>query len=247
MRILGFVAVAVLSGCAIIPKGIWPGGTGNSYVSDVVIDGLASPGAKSAASYIVLPGNENVTTDDLQFQEFAEYIKRGLANRGYSPAESADAANVAVVVHYGIGEPQTAVRTYTLPVWGQTGVASTYSSGTVRPTYGGGVSYSGTTYNTPQYGVTGSTTHVQTATYFNRYAVITAYDFQEFRKSQRQVQVWKTTITSAGTNSDLRVIFPMMIGAALPYLAENTGQKVKAQIGDQDDALKVVKGLPITP
>jgi hypothetical protein len=209
----------------------------------VAVDSLASSTAKEKHTYILLPGNKDVTWDDLQFQEYALYLIRVLNAHGFVSAQKAEDADVAIVLSYGIGEPQTQQYSYSLPVWGQTGVSSANTYGTAT-TYGNSTSYSGTTTYTPTYGVTGYTTQVGSVTNYFRYALVTGYDFKLFKESNRQVQLWRTTITSTGSSGDLRQVFPVLIGAAVPYLATNTGKQIAVRLRESDEVVRAVKGEP---
>jgi len=207
----------------------------------VAVDSLASLAAQEHRTYVLLPGNEGVTWDDLQFQEYAQYVKRALHAQGFRLAENAEDANVAIVLSYGIGDPKTHQYTYSLPVWGQTGVSSAHTYGTATA-YGSMATYSGTTTYTPTYGVTGYTSHVGSVTTYFRYARITGYDFEAFRESNKQLELWRTTISSSGTSGDLRQVFPVLISAAIPYFATNTGKQVQVQLYESDDAVKTIRG-----
>ncbi len=90
----------------------------------------------------------------LEFIEFASYVERVLRAKGMQRVSEFGSADVAVFLSYGIGDPETSEYSYSLPVWGQTGVASSHTSGSVN-TYGNSATYSGTTTYTPSYGVTG--------------------------------------------------------------------------------------------
>jgi hypothetical protein len=225
---------ALLAGCA----------TMGQLQFHVAVDSLASPVAQEHRTYILLPGNEGATWDDLQFQEYALYMMRVLHAHGFVSAESAEDADVAIVLSYGIGDPQTRQHTYSLPVWGQTGVSSAHTYGTATA-YGNMATYSGTTTYTPTYGVTGYTTHTRSVTSYFRYALITAYDFKEFRESNKQVQLWRTKVTSSGSSEDLRRVFPVLMGAAAPYIATNTGKQVETRLYESDDIVRAVKGEPV--
>lgn len=233
MRIVHLVSgvlVLVLSGCATVSQ---------SYFK-VSVDSLASPSAQEKHTYILLPGNEGVTRDDLQFKEYAQYLVRVLDAKGFVMAQNADDADVAIILSYGIGNPQKEQYSYSLPVWGQTGVSSSTTYGNIN-SYGNSASYSGTTTYTPRYGVTGYSSHIGTRTTYFRYAVIAGYDFKEFKETKRQVQIWTTSITSTGTSGDLRQMFPILISASVPYLATNTGQKVQVYISENDKVVRAVK------
>lgn len=230
---LSIVACFVfLTGCATIQQRF-----------NVEVDSIASPVASVKKSYVLLPGNEGVTWDDLQFQEYAVYLVRALAAKGYTLAQSVDKADIAIVTFYGIGDPQTNNYSFSLPVRGETGVSSSNTSGTAYVS-GNTATYSGTTTYTPRYGITGYKTITGSYTTYFRYALIAAYDLQAFKKSQKEVQVWKTTITSIGSSGDLRRIFPILIAGAAPYIGSNTGQQVQIQLYETDEIVRDIKGLP---
>ena len=69
--------VVLLAGCATIGQPRF----------HVAVDSLAAPVAEEHRTYILLPGNEGVTWDDLQFQEYALYVMRVLNAKGFVSAE----------------------------------------------------------------------------------------------------------------------------------------------------------------
>jgi hypothetical protein len=231
IKVLFFSAVAVLSGCA----------TMGQPQLHVAVDALASSTAKEKYTYVLFPGNEGVTWDDLQFQEYSLYVIRVLGAQGFIAAEKHEDADVAIVLSYGIGNPQTEQYSYALPVWGQTGVASARTFGTASM-YGNSATYSGTTSYTPRYGVTGYSTQIGSVTTYFRYMSITGYDYKKFKESNKQIQLWRTTVTSTGSSGDLRRVFPILIGAGTPYLATNTGSKISVQLYESDEIVQAVKG-----
>lgn len=213
------------------------------YVAEV--DALTSPEGQQKRTYVLTPGNEGVTRDDLQFQEYAAYLMRALHSRGFVPASKAEYADVAIVLSYGIGEPQTTQYTYTVPIWGQTGLAATQTYGTAT-TYGNSTNYAGTTTYAPTYGITGYMPQVGTRTDYLRYAVVAAYDpDSSTKKNGSQKQYWRTTVTSSGWSDDLRVVFPVMIAASAPYLGTSAGKKVPVRLYENDESVRSVKGEPI--
>lgn len=224
-------AVLLLSGCA----------TYGQPQFHVTVSSLASPRAASAKAYILLPGNKGVTWNDLQFQEYARYVMHVLDANGFVPVKDAAKADIAIVLFYGIGDPETHQYSYLLPVWGQTGVASSNAYGTVT-SYGGSASYSGTTTYTPSYGITGYTSQTASYTTYFRYALITAYDFSKYRQTKEQVELWKTTITSIGSSDDLRRVFPILIAAAAPYIGSSTEKQVHVTLQESDPIVKAVEG-----
>ncbi len=74
-------------------------------------------------------------------------------------------------------------------------------------------------------------------TEYTRWVVVEAMDAKAWRDSQRTVQTWKTTITSAGVTTDLRTMFPVLIAAGQAYFAKDTGRVIARAIDDDDPAL----------
>lgn len=115
-------------------------------------------------------------------------------------------------------------------------------------TYGGIGTYSGTTTYTPTYGITGSTTDSGTYTTYQRFLVLDALDLPEYRQTKKEVELWKTTITSTGSSGDLRRVFPYMVTASMPHIGTNTGQQVKVILMENDPAVMNLKGqAPTNP
>lgn len=218
--------------------------SGCASIFHVNVDSIGN--AKENKTYILLPGNKDTKADDLQFKEYTIYINRALQTKGFVPAENFQTANVAIFLGYGIGNPKERQYTYSLPIWGQTGVSSSYTTGTVS-SYGGYGSYSGTTTYTPTYGVTGSTTHLGSYTTYFRFMLLYAVDLDEYKNSKKEVQLWKTTVTSSGSSGDLRRVFPILVAASKDYIATNTGKKVKVNLLEEDAQIMAIKGIVNEP
>ena len=192
---------------------------------DTQVDSIADPAAKDKHKYVLLPGNKDTNPDDLQFKEFARYVEDIMRDKGFVRVEAAD-ADIMVFLLYGIGDPQTHLSSYAVPIWGQTGYQSSRTTGSIT-SYGNNARFSGTTTYTPSYGVTGVYTGVKSYTSFTRYLILDAYDVAVLKKENRLSQVWRTKAFSTGENGDLRFVFPYMALAIRPYTASNTGQIVE--------------------
>lgn len=216
MKAVIFAAALLLAGCASM---------GKPDIS-VSVNSLAAPEAVAAKpfTYVLTPGQEGVTVGDLQFQEFSRYVERALSTQGLRRTSDPEQAEVVILLSYAIGDPKTFQSQVSIPVFGQTGISSINTVGTIS-----GGTYRSTTTATPTYGVTGYN-QVQTSnTYYMRNARLTAYKKEEIEKKTLN-QFWKVSIASAGQSGDLRYIFPYLITAALPYIGKNSGQAVTVQM-----------------
>lgn len=223
----------LLFGCATAPT---------EHKSIVYVDSLLSPTAEPYQNFVVLSGNKNAAQEELEFQELQQYVVRALESRGFSKVESAQDANIAIVVFHGIGDSATIENTRTLPIWGQVGGESSYSSG-VAEVNGSTIRYRQQTHVRPRLGVTNYVTQSRTYTNFEHYAQIRAYDLVEFQKSGKEVELWRTTVNTWYGAQDLRRIFPMLIGAAMPFFQKDSEGKVHVIIGDSDESVRTLKQI----
>lgn len=229
--VVSILLCILLTGCATIGQ--------RPYFVDV--SGLSSQAAHQYRSYIILPGNKGVMPDDLQFQEYAMGLSRALQVDGFVPAETGEVADVVIVLSYGIGDPQTHQYSFVLPVFGQTGIASSYSSGVIN-SYGNSASYSGTTTYVPTYGVRGYMPISREYTTYFRYVLVAAYQLKPLLESKNLVELWQTTISSTGSSGDLRQVYPILVAAAFPYFATDTGRQIHIKVFESDEAIKLIEG-----
>ena len=227
--IFSFVLL-IIQGCAIGPN----------YT--VYVDSISSPDASNKKSYLILPSVDGVEANDLQYKEYENYVDRALAARGFVKTTDFNKADLAIFLGYGIGDPKTYQYSYSIPTWGQTGVSSSTTTGTIN-SYGNSSTYTGTTTYTPSYGITGSTNYTGTRTSYFRYMVINAFDLDVYRKNKEMINIWKTTVTSSGSSGDLRQVFPVLVGASKELIATNTGRRVGISIQGNDDRVLEVMGV----
>ena len=212
-------------------------GCGPSF--NVKVDSI-STGDHSKVKYVLLSGSDDVNLNDLQFQEYATYIKRAMNERGYVLDSSFENADVAVFLSYGIGDPKDYQSTFAMPTYGQTGVSSSTTYGTVN-TYGNYGSYSGTTTYTPSYGVTGYIPITTNRTSYFRFLKLDAVDIEIYKKTKETKKLWTTTVTSRGSSSDLRRVFPILVAAAKDHIGKNTGKQLKITLSENDSRVKSIK------
>lgn len=224
------------------------------YVASV--SALVAPGAEMARRYVLLPGNEGVKPEDLQFQEYAEYVHRAMALQGFEKAASEQDAQLFVVAAYGIGNPQQHTYTYSIPHWGQTGISSATTYGTANTygtvnnygTYSGTTSYSGTTYYQPTYGVTGYSTGAGQYVTYTRMLGLVAFDAASTRAGSEPKELWRVSVVSTGRSGDLRLIFPFLVTAAQPYMGKATaGKAVDVSFGESDVRVAQIRGEVTVP
>lgn len=210
---------------------------------EVNVDTISVSNAREKKRYFLIPGNKDCSPSDLQFMEFARYTDNALICEGFIKVSSIEEADIAIILNYGISDPYVYQYTYETPIWGQTGVDSKTTYGTVN-TYSNMVTYSSQTEYTPTYGVVGSKTQVGTGVLFFRYFVLSGVDLEEFKKTNKiedAKNLWVTKANSSGESGDLRKIFPILLVASQKHIARNTDQQIHYKIKENDKRIENIK------
>lgn len=203
---------------------------GGAVRYQVQIDSINSEDMNGNKIYTLVSGDKKIPENDLLFKEFTFYTHRALVGAGFTKAEIDSEADIAIMLTYGISDPQRESRTISVPEFGVTGYSNSTRIGN-------------TVYHNPTYGVTGSSVHTKSYTYFKRYAELVAYDIKLYRDAKEMVPIWKTSIESVGTSGDLRRAFPVLIAAAQKYIGSNTRKKIAVNIRENDKSVLYVKGI----
>ena len=228
--LIALLACALLSGCA-------TGQIGCTVGVSSITNGEKIISGKTCA---IISGMKDINKDDLQYKEFERYIAKALTKKGYAITDNINEADIVVFLTYGIGDPQKHVFSYAVPVFGQTGVSSSQTFGTVQG-FGNMATYSGNTTYTPSYGVVGATPMVGEETLYTRYIRLDAFDMKAFRESKKEKRLWTTDMVSTGSSDDLRGVFPVMIAASEQYIGENTQEKKRILITLNDKRVLEIK------
>ena len=198
------VLAVVLSGCS--PRQPTP----PSFT--VKIDAIRSEGSVGKQNYILLPGNKDTDTGDLQYQEFAAYVHRALQIRGYIPVTTnEEEADIVIFLAYGVGDPQENLSAHSVSM------------------------------PMPFAGMRRSQTYVDSITTHLRFVVIGAISYAEYKSTGKYVPAWKTTVTSRGTSSDLRRVVPVLVAGASDYLGTDTGTQVTVVLKETDEKVAAIK------
>jgi len=215
--------------------------TGCAHVYHVGIDAISAGPEMTGKTFVVMPGNANTDASDLQFREYALYVSRALQQQGYVPAKLNQAPDMEGYLAYGLGTPQARVRSYSVPVWGQTSTEVTTTEQTTK-THNSSTTTS-TTNVTPEYGVTGFTTQEESYTVIPKYIEIDTYDVRNLKPGDKALEIWKTTIHAEGKRNELRHVFPILVAGAAKYLGANTGKEIDVTLTENQPEVRTIKGL----
>ena len=125
------------------------------------------PAGEELGPVAILPAREEVR-DSLEFHSYVAVVEESLRRRGVTVVAFSEHPRLVGFLDTGIDNGQPVVSTYAIPRFGQTGVASSTTTGNVT-SYGNSAFYSGTTTYQPQYGVTGYSTGTRTEMVFTRF------------------------------------------------------------------------------
>jgi hypothetical protein len=153
-------------------------------------------------TYTLVPSKEQ--EGSLEFQYYAKLVKAELEKRGMTEAPY-DQAKYAIFMTYGIDNGKEVISSY--PIFGQTGTSRSYTTGTVT-SYGNMATYSGTTHNTPTYGVVGFDTSSDTV--FTRYLNIDIIDIAKSGNGKVK-KVYEGKAISSGSTGQLAPVMPAII------------------------------------
>jgi hypothetical protein len=173
------------------------------------------PAQPSGLTFAVLPYQWQ--NGSLEFQTYAKAINAELQRKGFVAAPL-DQAQYVVFLAYAIDSGRE-VR-YSYPIYGETGVSSSHTSGTVQ-TYGNTASYSGTTTYTPTYGVVG--TGQGSRTEYKRVVRLDILDKSALAAGQIS-KVYEGEVVSAGSTGQLSAVMPTLLKAFFTDFPGKTGQ-----------------------
>ena len=188
---------------AIAVSSVMLSGCGSTVRSNVVrFHQLPSLGAQR--SFVITPTESQ--KGSIEFSTYSNRISQKLAAYGWRRSDRNP--EYVVLVSYGIGDGQTVSGS--MPIYGQTGGGTSYTSGTVRSSYGSYGTYSGTTYTQPTFGQTGAIPY--TRTQYSRTLLVTIID-EKASQNGNPVKVFEGRVTSSGSSSDVATVMPNMIEA----------------------------------
>lgn len=233
--VLAIAVLLAMLGCATTPR----------YA--VSISALtAEPENPTPGAYLLFPADPETDPRDLQFQEFARTLERGLAERGFVPAASPEIADVALLLDYGVGERETETVTYVTPAFVHAGYGGFYPGygfrgRRYRPYYGFGAGYGGfypgAGFGHPFYY---DRPRSRTYTSVNRFLEVEARRIEPGLAPREGTPLWSTRVDSRGRDGDLRAVFPALVAAASDYLGTDTGEAIEARIdGDDERVLRI--------
>ena len=207
LKALGIAGVAALL----------TGGCASTYTFKV--DAINNPEVEGLYSYKIVSTNPEVSEEDLEFKEAAEYIKTALSAKGMYEALDVEHADMIIDLSYGVGEPQVEYRTYSQPENGEW-------------------IHRGKLFRLE---LAGMAEKVVPITVYEKHIRLTSRDNTQSDESEAPVQAWSIYVKNKDESDDLRKYLPLMAAAAIEYLGENTDSQQEIKVKEGDESVSFVK------
>ncbi len=186
-------------------------------------------------TFIITPGDSAIHKNDVEFQEYANYVAQALETDGAFEIDESEPADLLIFITYGMTD-ESYSETVPIPIWGQTGISSisttskssvaTYNTAsrignTVNGSGQGNATSNSTVKVNPTYGVTGYASVERKVNLFRRFLNIYAFDNMPNNEIS---MLWKTNLISDGTSSDFRAVLPAMAFCSIGFNGKSSGE-----------------------
>lgn len=213
----------------------------------VEVQSYAKPEAKSLLRYTYDKPEDPTNLAD---SEYRQMIDRAMNEAGFVKAAIPTVADFSLKTDFGSSGPELSQYTYQEPVYGQTGVEVHRR---VIPTRSHGY-IEKTTYE-PVYDVVGYQDRIKTETIYRSHITLTALRKQSQTdphlsktKPASEEAIWQVSITYAGSQNDLRWLFPILLAGGRPYFGLSSGSERQISVQNDDPSVNHIRsGVLITP
>lgn len=157
----------------------------------------------------------------LAFQSHSNYLLQKLIATGYSAAPEANSAQYAAFMTYGIDSGKTS--TSVVPIYGQTGGGTSFTTGNVTSNIGSSYNFNSTTTQMPTYGMVGAVPVKRTE--YTRELNIDIY-----KSGDRPTKVYEVRAKSSGSCGNINAVVPAMIESVFKNFPGISGKPITVNI-----------------
>lgn len=162
------------------------------------------PGPVQGAQYAIVPAKGQ--EDSLEFRSYVPFLRAELNKKGMVESE-AGAAQYHIYLTYDLGRGQTVSES--MPIFGQTGGGTTYVSGSGYSSGGRLVTYSGTLYQPPSFGVVGA--FATTSTYYQQRVNVAFVDAPKSQAAGKAITVCDLRMVGSDRIASVARVMPLML------------------------------------
>ena len=173
-------------------------------------------GTTTPMTYVLVPLKEQ--ENSLEYKTYAVLVRQELRKYQYRQVPAEEKPDVVIAFNYGIDTGKEKLDA--IPIFGQTGVSSATTYGTLS-THGNYGTYSGTTTYTPSYGIVGSSTVSRTE--YSRGLWLYIVDAKSVGTGKINV-LYEGSVKSSGSSSQISRVMPAMIKALFKKFPGKSGE-----------------------
>ncbi|VAW86581.1 hypothetical protein MNBD_GAMMA18-416 [hydrothermal vent metagenome] len=200
---------------------------------NIKLDAINTPDySAEKQSYQLLSGDPETKRDDLYFKEFSRLARYALKQTGLQATRDAASANQKVYFSFGVNSGTTQRQTYSTPIYEYVGGDTiTIKENAIR----NGNTESSTTQLYIPY-------RLQLVGRESRSRKITTYlsylRLEGRSNDDEQKQLWMITVETNSGSNDLRMLIPLMLSKAQPYIGKNSGRAIYIKTSADDQQVQ---------
>jgi hypothetical protein len=198
----------------------------------VAVTATAAPEAQGQTHYVMAPGDPHVKPVNSDYMALSKALSRAMAAQGFDEAKTPADGQMVVLIDWSVGDPKLVLR----HAGGDVGGPSVKGAAAG----GKGGMPAGGTNNAASFGFgtegsdRGEYSYVRTVT-------LKAVDAAAYKADPGAKALWSMTLVSEGDTGDVPKFAPLMMAAAMPYVARTT-PKVRVVLGSLEAPVKYVRG-----
>ena len=205
-------------------------------------------------TYVILSADPKMRLQSPQFELHASQLERAMSKRGFERVsdEELNRAALGIYVSAYISDPAKIYHQVQTPVYTQ-GANEDLGSAAKNAAEAGGGSTGTARENMLPPAPLESWDGVEKAgfatTVYTKHLNLIAVDLQRYlkdiqslgREEASPIEVWSVDVESTGQPDDLSVVIPILIAAAEPYIASETGDVIRVKLTETDRRVRSIK------
>jgi hypothetical protein len=206
--------------------------------TSVAIDASATANAKADTHFVMVASDPNVRPTNPDYMAITKAVARALTSQGFEQAKTADQSDLVVVIDWMVSDPKVVARHAGGDI-GQPQVRGAAPGGKNGMPVGG-------TNNAGSFGF-GVEGMDRGELVYNRTLTLKGVARAAYKADPAAKPLWDMKLTSEGDTDDVPAFAPLMVAAAMPYMASNA-VKTRVHVASVEDPVKYVRGdIPAIP
>lgn len=209
---------------------------------EMKVDSISqSKAAKEVGSYRIKAKNPSADVDGLRAQEAAIFVKTALSGKGLYEAPNPEAAEMVVVVDYGMEAPKIRLERTSVPVYAQVGGGVRYEERSIVDARGIPNLRTVAVYDPPRTEMVGTQEVITPVQIYEKYLRISAHENKPMIEGKAPAEVWSVSVSSEDESKDLRKYLPLLASASADHIGRDTKVEKVIKIRETDPGVGFVK------